>query len=127
MIKVIKAENVPLMPNAPFSHAIAAYGNLLFISGQIGTNPATGSMAGNDVASQAEQVCKNVGSILKAADTDFDKVAKCTCFLSDITDFAVFNSVYSKYFISKPARSCYAVKDLPMGALCEIEAIATLD
>jgi 2-iminobutanoate/2-iminopropanoate deaminase len=86
-------------------------------------NPADGAMP-EGIAAQAEWSCRNVGAILEAAGSGFDKVVKTTCFLADIADFAAFNEVYAKYFTSKPARSCVAVKDLPKGALCEIEAIA---
>ena len=99
-------------------------GNLLFTSGQIPIDPATGEFAGSTIEEQAHQSCKNVGEILKAAGTDFDKVVKTVCFVADIADFAAFNEVYAQYFTSKPARSCVAVKDLPKGALVEVEAIA---
>ena len=85
---------------------------------------ATGNAAGDTIETQAEQSCKNVGAILEAAGTGFDKVLKTTCFLADMKDFAAFNAVYEKYFISKPGRSCVAVKALPKNMLCEIEAIA---
>lgn len=89
-------------------------------------NPADGAMP-EGIAAQAEWSCKNVGAILEAAGSGFEKVVKTTCFLADIADFAAFNEVYARYFTSKPARSCVAVKDLPKGALCEIEAVAELD
>ena len=98
----------------PYSQAYETNG-LVITSGQLPVNPA---------AAQAEWSCRNVGAILEAAGSGFDKVVKTTCFLADIADFAAFNEVYAKYFTSKPARSCVAVKDLPKGALCEIEAIA---
>ena len=98
-------------------------GGLVFTSGQIPVDPATGAVA-EGIAAQADQSCRNVGAILEAAGVGFDKVVKTTCFLADIADFAAFNEVYAKYFTSKPARSCVAVKDLPKGVLCEIEAIA---
>lgn len=107
----------------PYSQAKEAAG-LVFLSGQIGIDPATGKLAGESVEIQAEQAAKNVGAILEAAGLSFDSVLKTTCFLADIKDFAAFNAVYARYFTSKPARSCVAVKDLPAGALCEIEAIA---
>ena len=106
----------------PYSQAYEACG-LVITSGQLPVDPATGAMP-EGIAAQAEWSCKNVGAILDAAGTGFDKVIKTTCFLADIGDFAAFNEVYAKYFTSKPARSCVAVKDLPKGALCEIEAIA---
>ena len=114
-------------PNAP--GAIGPYsqgyefGELIITSGQIPVDPATGALAEGIVA-QSHQSCKNVGAILEAAGSSFDKVVKTTCFLADINDFAAFNEVYAQYFTSKPARSCVAVKDIPKGCLCEIEAIA---
>lgn len=107
----------------PYSQAISANG-MLFASGQVPIDPDTGNLKGNTVALQAEQVCKNVGELLKVNGLSFDDVIKTTCFLADIKDFADFNAVYAKYFTSKPARSCVAVKDIPKGALCEIEVIA---
>ena len=107
----------------PYSQAISANG-MLFASGQVPIDPATGNLKGDTVVGQAEQVCKNVGELLKVNGLSFDDVIKTTCFLADIKDFADFNAVYAKYFTSKPARSCVAVKDIPKGALCEIEVIA---
>ena len=98
-------------------------GELVFTSGQIPVDPATGA-APEGIAAQAEQSCKNVAAILEAAGTSLEAVVKTTCFLADMGVFGAFNEVYAKYFTSKPARSCVAVKDLPKGALCEIEAIA---
>lgn len=106
----------------PYSQAYRI-GNLVFTSGQIPADPADGSIP-EGIAAQAEQSCKNVGAILEAAGLGFDRVFKTTCFLADMADFAAFNEVYAKYFTSKPARSCVAVRTLPKGALCEIEAIA---
>ena len=106
----------------PYSQAYEVNG-FVYTSGQIPVNPATGEVA-EGIAAQAEQSCKNVGAILEAADTGFDKVFKTTCFLANMEDFAAFNEVYAKYFTSKPARSCVAAKALPKGVLCEIEAIA---
>ena len=106
----------------PYSQAII-HGDTLYTSGQIPVDPATGNIP-EGIAAQAEQSCKNVGEILKAAGSGYDKVVKTTCFLAEIADFAAFNEVYAKYFVSKPARSCVAVKDLPKGVLCEVEAIA---
>ena len=96
---------------------------LAFVSGQLPVNPETGEVPVG-IAAQAEQSCKNVGAILEAAGFGFDTVFKTTCFLADMADFAAFNEIYAKYFISKPARSCVAVKQLPKEVLCEIEAIA---
>lgn len=109
----------------PYSQAIVC-GELLFTSGQIPICPADGTIAGDDITAQAEQVMKNLEAVLKAAGTDFTKVVKTTCFLADMSDFAVFNEIYEKYFISKPARSCVAVKTLPKNVLCEVELIASI-
>ena len=98
-------------------------GDLVYTSGQIPVDPATGVVP-EGIAAQAEQSCKNVGAILEAAGVTLNDVFKTTCFLADMGDFAAFNEVYAKYFTSKPARSCVAVKDLPKGVLCEVEAIA---
>lgn len=108
----------------PYSQAMKV-GNLVFCSGQIPVNPATGSVP-ETIAEQAEQSCKNIKGLVEAAGSSMDKVVKTTCFLSDISDFAAFNEVYAKYFTSNPARSCVAVKDIPKGVKCEIEAIAEL-
>ena len=109
----------------PYSQAMTVNG-LLFTSGQVGFIPETGAVAGDTIEAQAEQVCKNIGAILEAVGTDFEHVVKTTCFLADMKDFAVFNGIYEKYFVSKPARSCVAVKELPRSLLCEVEAIAEL-
>lgn len=106
----------------PYSQGYTANG-FVITSGQIPVDPAAGTVPAG-ISTQAEQSCKNVGAILEAAGTDFAHVIKTTCFLADMGDFAAFNEVYAKYFTSKPARSCVAVKDLPKGVLCEIEAIA---
>ena len=106
----------------PYSQGYEVNG-VVYTSGQIPVNPADGTVA-EGIAAQAEQSCKNVGAILEAAGTGFDRVFKTTCFLTDMNDFGMFNVVYAKYFVSKPARSCVAVKTLPKGVLCEIEAIA---
>ena len=106
----------------PYSQAIEVNG-FVFASGQIPVDPATGEVP-EGIAAQAEQSCKNVKAIMEAAGTSIDKVIKTTCFLADMADFAAFNEVYGKYFVGKPARSCVAVKDIPKGVLCEIEAIA---
>ena len=106
----------------PYSQGYEA-GGLVITSGQISVDPATGMMP-EGIEAQAEQSCKNVQAILAAAGLTMDSVIKTTCFLADISDFAAFNAVYAKYFTSCPARSCVAVKDIPKGAKCEIEAIA---
>ena len=118
---IINTEHAP-GAIGPYSQGYELNG-LVITSGQLPVDPATGAIP-EGIAAQAEQSCKNVGAILEAAGAGFDKVVKTTCFLADIADFAAFNGVYAKYFTSKPARSCVAVKDLPKGALCEIEAIA---
>ena len=106
----------------PYSQGFLTNG-FVYTSGQIPVNPADGTIP-EGIAAQAEQSCKNVGAILEAGGSGFDKVVKTTCFLADIADFAAFNEVYAKFFTSNPARSCVAVKDLPKGVLCEVEAIA---
>lgn len=106
----------------PYSQGYEVVG-FVFTSGQIPVDPATGTVP-EGIEAQAEQSCKNVGAILEAAGTGFQKVFKTTCFLADMGDFAAFNEVYARYFLSEPARSCVAVKTLPKGVLCEIEAIA---
>ena len=106
----------------PYSQGITV-GDFVFTSGQIPVNPATGEIP-EGIAAQAEQSCKNVAAILEAAGVTMENVVKTTCFLAEMGDFAAFNEVYAQYFISKPARSCVAVKDLPKGVLCEIEALA---
>ncbi len=106
----------------PYSQGYEVNG-FVFTSGQIPVNPVNGEVP-EGIAAQAEQSCRNVGAILEAAGTGFDKVFKTTCFLADMADFAAFNEVYARYFVFKPARSCVAVKTLPKGVLCEIEAIA---
>ena len=120
-MKVVSTANAPAAIG-PYSQALDL-GNMVFVSGQLPVDPATGAVA-EGIAAQADQSCRNVGAILEAAGVGFDKVVKTTCFLADIADFAAFNEVYARYFTSKPARSCVAVKDLPKGVLCEIEAIA---
>lgn len=107
----------------PYSQAIRC-GEMLYSSGQIALDPATGTLVGNDVTAQTEQVMKNLQAVLKKAGTDFDHVVKTTCFLADINDFAAFNAVYGSYITSAPARSCVAVAALPKGALVEVEVIA---
>lgn len=124
MNKVISTDKAP-GAIGPYSQAVLA-GNLLYASGQIPINPANGEVVDGDIKVQADQVCKNVGEILKAAGTGFENVVKTTCFLADMGDFAAFNEVYAGYFVSKPARSCVAVKTLPKNVLCEVEVIATV-
>lgn len=109
----------------PYSQAMIMNG-VLFTSGQIPVDPATGEIAGDTILQQAEQVMKNLGAVLEEAGTSFENVVKTTCFLADMGDFAAFNEVYAKYFTSKPARSCVEVSCLPKGAYIEIEAIAVI-
>lgn len=120
-MKVIATTNAP-GAIGPYSQGMIVNG-FVYTSGQIPVDPVSGAVP-EGITAQAEQSCKNVGAILEAAGTGFEKVFKTTCFLADMGDFAQFNEVYAKYFISKPARSCVAVKTLPKGVLCEIEAIA---
>ncbi len=107
---------------APYSQGYEANG-FVITSGQIPVDPVSGTVP-EGISAQAEQSCKNVGAILESAGTGFERVIKTTCFLADMADFAAFNEVYARYFVSKPARSCVAVRELPKGVLCEIEAIA---
>ena len=107
----------------PYSQAMILNG-VLFTSGQIPVNPATGEINGDTIETQAEQVMKNLGEVLKEAGSSFEKAVKTTCFLADMGDFAKFNEVYAKYFVNKPARSCVAVKTLPKNVLCVVEVIA---
>ena len=123
-MKVISTETAPAAIG-PYSQAIVSNG-LVFASGQIPVDPATGAPAGDTIDTQAEQSCKNVAAILAAAGSDISKVVKTTCFLADMADFAKFNEIYAKHFVSCPARSCIAAKALPKGLLCEIEAVAEL-
>ena len=120
-MKVIATDKAP-GAIGPYSQGFIANG-FVFTSGQIPVVPETGTVP-EGIAAQTAQSCKNVGAILEAAGSGFDKVIKTTCFLAEIADFAAFNEVYAEYFTSKPARSCVAAKDLPKGVLCEIEAIA---
>ncbi|MBQ0126199.1 MAG: RidA family protein [Clostridiales bacterium] len=124
MSKIIYTKNAP-DAIGPYSQAVVC-GNMLFTSGQIAINPATSSVEAKTIEEQTEQICKNLGAVLAEAGTSFEKVVKTTCFLADMNDFAAFNAVYGKYFISKPARSCVAVKALPKGVLAEVEIIAEI-
>lgn len=109
----------------PYSQGVIA-GDYLFASGQIPIDPETGEIKGSTIEEQAEQVMENIGAVLNAAKTNYGHVVKTTCFLTDMSNFAVFNSIYEKYFSEKPARSCVAVKQLPKEVLCEVEVIAYL-
>lgn len=124
MLEKISTENAPAAIG-PYSQAIKV-NNMLYTSGQIPLDPVSQTLVGSDITEQTEQVMKNLCAVLNAAGTNFDNVIKTTCFLSNIDDFAAFNAVYGKYITSSPARSCVAVKDLPKGALVEVEIIATI-
>ncbi len=123
-IKKVATEKAPAAIG-PYSQAVIA-GDLLFTSGQIPINPATGEIEGETIEAQAEQVMKNLNAVLEVAGSSFQKAIKTTCFLADMADFTAFNAVYAKYFTTCPARSCVAVKTLPKGVLCEVEVIAAL-
>lgn len=110
----------------PYSQAITVNG-ILYTSGQIPVDPVTGEIDGNDITTQATRVCENLKAVLDEAGTKFENVIKTTCFLADMSDFADFNKVYAEYFVSNPARSCVAVKQLPKSVLCEIEVVAVID
>ncbi|MBE7100116.1 MAG: RidA family protein [Clostridiales bacterium] len=123
-LKKVSTEKAPAAIG-PYSQAIIC-GEMVFTSGQIPINPASGSVEAEGITAQAEQVMKNLGEVLSAAGSSFEKAVKTTCFLADMNDFAAFNEVYGKYFTTKPARSCVAVKTLPKNVLVEVEVIATL-
>lgn len=110
----------------PYSQG-CVHNGMLYSAGQIAINPITNAIEATDIVGQTEQVCQNLGAVLEAAGTGFDHVVKTTCFLTDMEDFAAFNEVYAKYFVSKPARSCVAVKTLPKNVLCEVEVIAVVE
>ena len=122
MSDIISTEKAPAAIG-PYSQAVVV-GNIVYTSGQIPINPATGKIEAEGIILQTEQVMKNLGAVLEAAGSSYEKAIKTTCFLADIQDFAAFNEVYAGYFTGKPARSCVAVKELPKGALVEVEVIA---
>ena len=124
-MKIIATEQAP-KALGPYSQGYVHNG-ILYTAGQIAINPATNEVDATTIEEQTEQVCKNLAAVLEAAGTSFDKVLKTTCFLADMGDFAVFNEIYAKYFTSKPARSCVAVKTLPKNVLCEVELIAAVE
>ena len=124
MLKTIYTPKAPAAIG-PYSQAVVC-GDMLFTSGQIPVNPETGEIVGETISEQAEQVMKNIGAVLEEAGINFENAVKTTCFLADMGDFQVFNEVYAKYFVNKPARSCVAVKTLPKNVLCEVEVIAKL-
>ncbi len=123
-IKKIHTEKAPAAIG-PYSQAMVVNG-MVFTSGQIAINPASGEVEASDITGQTEQIMKNLKAVLAEAGSGMDKAVKTTCFLADMGDFAVFNEIYGKYFTSKPARSCVAVKTLPKNVLAEVEVIATL-
>ena len=122
-MKIIETEKAP-GAIGPYSQAVVV-DKVVYTSGQIPVNPVDGSIP-EGISAQAQMSCRNVGAILKAAGSDYEKVIKTTCFLADMGDFAAFNEIYAEYFVSRPARSCVAVKTLPKNVLCEIEAVAEL-
>ncbi len=122
MSKIIYTKNAPEAVG-PYSQAVVS-GNLVYTSGQIAINPATNTVEATTIEGQAEQICKNLSAVLEAAGSSLENVIKTTCFLADMGDFAAFNAVYAKYFVTKPARSCVAAKQLPKNVLAEIEVIA---
>ncbi len=124
MLKKVATDKAPAAIG-PYSQGIVVE-KMLYSSGQIALDPATGAVVGDTIVEQTEQVMKNLGAILEAVGADYSKVVKTTCFLADMGDFAAFNEVYAKYFTEKPARSCVAVKTLPKNVLCEVEVIAYL-
>lgn len=124
MLKKVATDKAPAAIG-PYSQGIVV-DKMLYSSGQIALDPATGAVVGTTIEEQAEQVMKNLGAILEAVDATYANVVKTTCFLADMGDFGAFNEVYAKYFTEKPARSCVAVKTLPKNVLCEVEVIAYL-
>ena len=124
-MKIVATEKAP-KALGPYSQGYVHNG-VLYAAGQIAINPEVNDVEATTIEAQTEQVCKNLGEVLKEAGTSFDNVLKTTCFLADMSDFAAFNEVYGKYFTSKPARSCVAVKTLPKGVLCEVELIAAVE
>ena len=124
-MRVVTTDKAP-KALGPYSQGYV-YNGMFYSAGQIPINPANDTVEASDIKGQAEQVCKNLGAVLEAAGTSYEKVIKTTCFLADMADFAAFNEVYAKYFTSKPARSCVAVKTLPKNVLCEIELIAVVE
>ena len=125
MNKKIYTENAP-QAIGPYSQAVVHSG-LVYTSGQIAINPTTGNVEATDIAGQTEQIMKNLGEVLKASGASFESAIKTTCFLADMNDFAVFNEIYGRYFTSKPARSCVAVKTLPKNVLAEVEVVAEVE
>ena len=122
MSEMIRTEKAP-KAIGPYSQAVVL-GNLVYTSGQIALDPETGALAENDIRVQTERVCQNLSAVLEAAGSSMELAVKTTCFLQNMEDFAEFNEVYGRYFVSRPARSCVAVKSLPKNALVEVEVIA---
>lgn len=122
MVEIIHTPNAP-MSNFPISQATKV-GNLYFLSGQLATHPETGELVGDNIVDQAEQTMKNVGAILESEGLDFTDVARVTCYMSDMKNVPAFNDVFAKYFVGRPARSCFEVSKLPRNCLCEIDVIA---
>lgn len=125
MLKTISTDKAPAAIG-PYSQAMV-FGNIMFSSGQIPINPATGEITGTTIEEQAEQVMQNLAAVLEEAGAKFTDVIKTTCFLADMADFAAFNAIYGNYFTGKPARSCVAAKTLPKNVLCEVEVIVGLE
>ncbi len=122
MSKIIETDKAP-KAIGPYSQAVVS-GNVVYTSGQIAINPETGNVEADTIEAQTEQVCENIKELLSASGSSIDKVVKTTCFLRNMEDFAAFNAVYEKYFVSKPARSCVAVRELPKNVLVEIDTVA---
>lgn len=121
-MKIIHTDAAPAAVG-PYSQAMVT-GGMVYTSGQIALDPATGALVGTDVTAQTHQVMRNLAAVLAAAGTGLDRVVKTTCFLTDMSDFSAFNAVYAEYFPNRPARSCVGVKELPKGAICEVECVA---
>ena len=124
-MEIVSTKNAP-GAIGPYSQAMILNG-VVYTSGQVALSPKTGEVVGTTIEEQAEQVMKNLGAVLEAAGSSYEKTVKTTCFLADMNDFVAFNEIYGKYFTGKPARSCVAVKTLPKNVLCEVEAIASVE
>lgn len=124
-MEIVSTKNAP-GAIGPYSQAMILNG-VVYTSGQVALSPETGEVVGTTIEEQAEQVMKNLGAVLEAAGSSYEKTVKTTCFLADMNDFAAFNEIYGKYFTGKPARSCVAVKTLPKNVLCEVEAVAAVE
>lgn len=124
-MEIVSTKNAP-GAIGPYSQAMILNG-VVYTSGQVALSPETGEVVGTTIEEQAEQVMKNLGAVLEAAGSSYEKTVKTTCFLADMNDFAAFNEIYGKYFTGKPARSCVAVKTLPKNVLCEVEAVASVE